>query len=181
MRPSPRAQPQCRRLSRMTSSRAQARARVMSCAHVLHVAHCHTAATSAPGPGSPPATSAPGPGSPHPHLLHRNWNHPCHVCIATGLTPATVCACMCACVRACVWGARGEVHCRAECQRDVRVSSQCPRTTEELKSRRPPQHCTPPAEKHRRWDSHSTSNFVARHSTETRGACGCTAHIQWPA
>ena len=109
-----------------------------------HLPHrCHICTRT----GLTPATSAPGPGSPHPHLLHRNWNHPCHICIATGLTPATVHACVCACMRACVWGAREEVHCRAECQRDGCVSSQCPRTAEELKSRRPPHHCAPPGRK----------------------------------
>ena len=30
-----------------------------------------------------PATSAPGLGSPVPHL-HRDWAHPCHICVGTG-------------------------------------------------------------------------------------------------
>ena len=38
--------------------------------------------------GLTPATSAPGLGPPRPHL-HRDWAHPCHICIRTGLTPAT--------------------------------------------------------------------------------------------
>jgi hypothetical protein len=34
------------------------------------------------------ATSAPGLGSPLPHL-RRDWAHPCHICTGTGLAPAT--------------------------------------------------------------------------------------------
>ena len=38
--------------------------------------------------GADGAASAPGLGSPLPRL-HRDWAHPCHICIGTGLTPAT--------------------------------------------------------------------------------------------
>ena len=47
----------------------------------------HTAATSAPGLGSP-LPHVRGLGSPLPHL-HRDWAHPCHICTGAGLTPAT--------------------------------------------------------------------------------------------
>ena len=47
-----------------------------------------TAATSAPGRGSPLPHLHRDCGSPLPHL-HRDCAHPCHVCIGTGLTPTT--------------------------------------------------------------------------------------------
>ena len=40
------------------------------------------------GTGLTAATSAPGLGSPRPHL-RRDWSHRCHICIGTGLTAAT--------------------------------------------------------------------------------------------
>jgi hypothetical protein len=40
------------------------------------------------GTGLTAATSAPGPGSPRPHR-HRDWNHPCHIGTGIGLTLAT--------------------------------------------------------------------------------------------
>ena len=40
------------------------------------------------GTGLTAATSAPGLGSPLPHL-HRDWARPCHICTGTGLTAAT--------------------------------------------------------------------------------------------
>jgi hypothetical protein len=86
--------------------------RYWHCAHPcphLYTGTGLTAATSAPGLGSPlpplrwdwahpchlcagtglaPATSALGLGSPLPPL-RRDWAHPCHLCARTGLTPAT--------------------------------------------------------------------------------------------
>ena len=66
-------------------SDAQSRThRFGACLVALHQVFFHPHARV----GRTAATSAPGLGSPLPHL-RRDWAHPCHICARTGLTPAT--------------------------------------------------------------------------------------------
>ena len=66
-------------------SDAQSRThRFGACLVALHQVFFHPHARV----GRTAATSAPGLGSPLPHL-RRDWDRPCHICAGTGLTPAT--------------------------------------------------------------------------------------------